>query len=248
MDYSIAICAYGHYPALLERCLTSVIRMTVPCPPIILCLNAPSPQSLDLARQYIHSLDTLIVSKRNIGIEGAIHLALRACRTEAMIRLDDDSHVKRSGWFDILRKECEALPATWGALGRMKRCGFSDELPGQGYVSRPWVRNQPWYRQVNEHVLAPPPIAISGGFCVLNVAPCVAVDAPPDSYPAFEEDHLTSLMLRMADYTLHESDLITNHATGPDAKPCSEPFVAVGDAPSRTRRDIPRQKWKGIFV
>jgi hypothetical protein len=246
---TIAVVSYGGYENLLCRCVDSIVVHTSPTTySIIVCLNQVGKKS----REYIASvrslLDTVIDSSENICIEGAITLALHACRTPWMIRLDDDSWVCRDNWLDVLKKEISVLPDSAGAIGRLHRFGgWSDQMPGQGYVSRPWVRCQPWYNPGLDDLMYQPPIGVSGGFCALNVKACLDVGYPLDSYSGWEEDSLMSLQMRMAGYTLHNSKLISEMATGADCRiKCDDPYIAIGDAPSRTARDKIRPKWKDL--
>lgn len=230
-------------PALLDRCIRSILAHTPRQDfDLIICENEASPGA-------VHSdADTVIVSRRNIGIEGAIHLALAACRTPLMVRLDDDSHVLDPEWWPTLLEECRQCPPTTGALGRLHPFGiYVDGPPAQGSVSREWVRAQPWYRTEAEPLLHQPSVGVSGGFCVLNVGACQAVGYPSDEYPHYEEDVIMSLQLRMNGWSLANSVLIQERALCSNQLRGRKPLVAVGDAPSRTARTSRRPKWKGAY-
>lgn len=267
-DITIAVVTHGDHEDLYRRCVDSIMEHT-PRVNLISCLNdVPYPYAV-----VPDERSTVIDSGRNIGIEGAIALALHACRTPVLVRLDDDSHILRDGWMNILLDELRALPPSWGALGRFHQFGFySDAEPGQGYVSRPWVRRQPWCPARNlyssargaeavdainrvEEVICSSAVGVSGGFCALNVDAALAVGYPSDNYGIagtedgfWEEDMIMSIQFRANGFSLHNSILIRELDKLSPFLAGREPYIAVGDAPSRTDRANPRKKWKGKFA
>jgi GT2 family glycosyltransferase len=248
MKLAVAVVSWKA-PVLLKRCVESLVKFTPGVElELILCLNehrGPLPE-LDVPSEVI---DTVIASRKNICVEGMMHLALEACRQPYLLRLDDDSHVMREGWWDILRAELEGLPPTWGALGRLHKFGCLTELPPQqGYVSKAWIRKQPWYKAHHEASLHIPFVGVSGGFCVLNVKAAIQSGYPSDEYPHFEEDIIMGLQMKMSGFTLHNSNMImcmAKNTNGKSDRP--DPYIAIGDAPSRTDRETMRPKWKGSY-
>lgn len=253
-DLSIVVVSYGDNLPLLARSVGSILATTAAHRDryeMIVALSQAGASSRAYAaglRASSGGADLVIDMAYNGGVEAGLYLALRAARAPILLRFDDDSWCVRAGWAEDLSAIIRALPDTWGVVGRLKRFGsYQDRPAGQGWLSRQWIRRQPWYRADRDKMLQSDDLAlgVSGGICAYNVAAMLALDLPSDAYPAYEEDMICSIALRMNGYTLHDWPLIPRDDVAGDT-------LAMGDAPSRTERigwgARSRAKWRGEFM
>lgn len=105
---SAAICAYGHHPELILRCVDSIIREPFlgNSVEIILGCNQVSDEVMhELERRMVnHPCGAIVRSPLNFNKSGMQRFMYRMARAPYILSLDDDMYFK-GGWLHFLREQ-----------------------------------------------------------------------------------------------------------------------------------------------
>lgn len=101
--FTIAVCTRNR-AQLLRDCLESLAREEDETSfPVLVVDNASTDETREVGASFAARLDLRIVVERRIGLSHARNRAIRECRTEYVVYLDDDARIL-PGWVSAVRE------------------------------------------------------------------------------------------------------------------------------------------------